>query len=476
MANYMPSRKDSPRATITNFGRNVEFQPAAVFTPGSEKEVLGILRGHPGRRFRAMGRLHSWSQVAIGEDVLLDLRHLNSVRVETSATGAAIATIGAGCQIKRVLGELERQGGYTLPSVGLISEQSIAGAISTGTHGSGRRSLSHYVTAVRLAAFDESGGPVIRTIFTGSELEAARCSLGCLGLILSVQMAIRPQYFIEEHLRAYQTLDEVLAAEEEFPLQQFYLIPWRWTWLAQHRREVDGPRSLFAPLYRAYWFTFIDLGLHLALLALVQLLQSPALVRAFYRWLVMLTVVRGWRVVDRSQNQLIMEHELFRHVEVELFVTRSRLAGAVEFVRQTVCAFGGEAAGTSDVSLADRGSYTHHYAICIRKVLADEALLSMSSGRDEASYAISLISYARPSNRAGFFRFAEYLTRAMVQQFNARPHWGKFCPLTAADTESLYPRLAEFRAICRRIDSRGMFRNDWAADVIFGGQAPTPRA
>jgi L-gulono-1,4-lactone dehydrogenase len=461
---------------IHNFGRNVEFHPAAVFAPRSEEEVLAILRDHRGRRIRTIGRLHSWSQVIVAEEVLLDLRHLNDVRVETSASGEAIATIGAGCQIKRVLAELDRQGGYTLPSVGLISEQTTAGAISTGTHGSCKHSLSYYVTAVRLAAFDPaSGEPIVRAISTGTELQAARCALGCLGVILSVQVAVRRQYFVEEHLREYQSLDEVLAAEEEFPRQQFYLIPWRWTWLAQHRREVPGPRSLLAPLYRAYWFTFIDLGLHLVLLVLVRLLRSPALVRVFYRWLVMLTVIRGWRVVDRSQDQLIMEHELFRHVEIELFVTRSRLAEALEFVRTTICAFGGDAAGTLDESTVARGSYTHHYAICIRKVLPDEALVSMSSGHDESSYAISLISYARPSDRAGFSRFAEYLTREMVERFSARPHWGKVCPITSADADLLYPRLAEFREVCCRVDPRGLFRNDWTADVVFGGQAAMPR-
>jgi L-gulonolactone oxidase len=283
---------------ITNFGGNVEFQPAVARVPQSEQEVLAILREHRGRQIRAIGRLHSWSQAIVGDDVLLDLRSLDSVGLESNATGQAVAWIGAGCQIKRVLAELERLGGHTLPSVGLISEQSIAGAISTATHGSGKHSLSHYVSAIRLATYDDkSGEPVLRTITAGPELQAARCSLGCLGIIVAVQVQVRPQYFVEEHLRAYQTLDEVLAAENEYPLQQFYLLPWRWTYLAQHRQEVAGPRSWHAPLYRAYWFSFIDLGLHLVLLLLVQLLRSPALIRAFYRWLVMLTVVRGWRVV-----------------------------------------------------------------------------------------------------------------------------------------------------------------------------------
>ncbi len=455
--------------TIRNFGGNLEFQPSAAFFPRSDEEVLDILREHRGRRIRAIGRLHSWSRVVVADEVLLDLRHLDSVRVDTNVSDQPIATIGGGCQIKRALSELDRLGGWTLPSVGLISEQTIAGAISTGTHGSGKHSLSHYVSAVRLATYDAATGePLIRTIDAGPELLAARCSLGCLGIILSVQVLVRPQYFVEEHLRQHQTLDEVLAAEAEYPLAQFYLLPWRWTYLGQHRRETPGPRSWHAPLYRAYWFTFIDVGLHVLLLLLVQLVRSPALIRTFYRWLVMLTVIRGWRVVDRSQDQLIMEHELFRHIEIELFVTRWRLADALAHVRTAI--------------EQSQEFYTHHYAICIRQVLADETLISMSSCRSEAnssgeaSYAISLISYARPAARAGFFRFADALARSMVERFDARPHWGKHCPLTAAEAECLYPRLAEFREICRQSDPAGVFRNAWTAHVIMGEPAATPRA
>ncbi len=422
--------------------------------------MLEILARHRGSRVRCIGRLHSWSAVAVGEDVLLDLRLLESVQVERDEQGAW-ATIGGGCQIKRALAELERQGNFTLPTLGLISEQSIAGAISTGTHGSGRHSLSHYVAAVRLATYDPaSGEPTIRTIPGGPELAAARCSLGCLGVILSVKLPVRPQYFLEEHLREYRTLDQVLAAETEYPLQQFFLLPWRWTFLAQHRREVPGPRSLLAPLYRVYWWLTIDVALHVLLKTLVNVVRSNWLIGFFYRWLVLLSVVRGWRVVDRSQDQLVMEHELFRHIEIEVFVRRGQLAAALATTRAAI----------EESSAAGSGAYYHHYAICIRKVLPDAALISPASDDGqpggEAHYAISLISYARPDQRAGFFQFAERLAASLAEQCGGRPHWGKVCPLTAAQIARLYPQLGQFREICQRLDPGGAFTNDWTQRVL----------
>jgi FAD/FMN-containing dehydrogenase len=476
---------DDVEAEFANFGRNVRFRPRAAYRPQSEAEVLEILSNHRGERIRAIGRLHSWSETAAADEVLLDLRHLNDVRIAKSPAGVQ-AEIGGGCQIKRALRELNEHG-YTLPSVGLISEQTIAGAAATGTHGSGRQSLSHYITAVRVAHYDPATGePTIRTIDGGDELLAVGCGLGCLGIVLAVTVPIREQYFIEEHLREYGSLDDVLAAEPEFPLQQFFLIPWRWTFLAQHRREVDAPRSWHAPIYRAYWFATIDVGLHVLLVVLSQVLRAASLLRVFYRWLVLAFVVRGWRVVDRSDRQLIMEHELFRHIEVELFVRRRDLPRALPFVASVLSICGGQpdraagetteqfaSLGLGDELAAVAGRYTHHYAICVRKVLADVTLISPASGQqmedpEEPWYAISLISYQRPNGREHFFRVARLIAASMAQLYGARPHWGKYCPLSAAELEPLYPRLADFRAISRQCDPTGRFQNRWTNEAVMG--------
>ena len=156
------------------------LQPSAAYTPESEQEVLEILNRHRGQSIRAVGRLHSWSEAILGDGVQLDLRRLKDVVLESDGD-QFVATVGAGCQIKRLLKELNRDGA-TLPSLGLITVQTIAGAISTGTHGSGRHSMSHYVEEVRLARYDESTGQAfIDELSAGEPLLAARCSLGSLG-------------------------------------------------------------------------------------------------------------------------------------------------------------------------------------------------------------------------------------------------------------------------------------------------------
>jgi FAD/FMN-containing dehydrogenase len=441
---------------MENFGANQVFEPAQVFQPRCEEEVVRILKEHRGSPIRAVGSLHSWSEVCRVEGILLDMRFFDRVELIENG-GEPRAIVGAGCRIERALEELNKRG-YTLPALGLISEQTIAGAAATATHGSGRHSISYFIVSARLACYDPATGePVVRDVSSGDELRAVQTSLGCLGIVLSLELRVRPQYRIEEWFSLRPKLDEMLEAEAETPLQQFYYLPWLDKYLGQHRRETEQPRGRLARLYRIYWFLFIDLGLHLVLCFLVRWLRSRAAVKLFYRWGVVATVIRGWRVVDQSQRMLIMEHELFRHIEIELFVTRPHLPAAMETVREAIAAFDGGGQGQQ---------YTHHYPICIRRVLPDEALLSMSSQGADDYYAISIISYARPNERHGFFAFAAHLASRLSTEFSARCHWGKVCPLSPSDIERLYPQLARFREIQRQCDPRGVFANEWTRRML----------
>ena len=122
----------------SNFGGNVMFTPQAALSPRSESELLAILQDHAGTRLRAAGSLHAWSPAAATKGISIDLRHLNQVHATRDAQGEDHhVRVGAGCTIRHLLREMNRQAGLTLPSLGLIQAQTVAGATATGTHGSG---------------------------------------------------------------------------------------------------------------------------------------------------------------------------------------------------------------------------------------------------------------------------------------------------------------------------------------------------
>lgn len=460
-----------PNKLVQNFGKNVSFTPATFAEPSTEQEVLELLRKHRDQPIRVISSGHAWSSGIQTPGLLISLKNINHVQIDPTRD---CVRVGAGCQLRSLLPQLESSG-LTLPSLGLIDVQTVAGATATGTHGSGKHSLSHYILAARIAHYDpETGEPTITEVDSGEALQAARCSLGLLGVIVELKLETRAAYRVEEHTQRHDSLESVLAAEEQYPLQQFFLIPWSWQLLAQHRVETTQPRSASAGLYRAYWKIGLDWGLHLAIYLLAKILRIRTFIRGFYRFVFPLTVIRNWRVVDDSHPMLTMKHELFRHIEIELFVTRSQLAPALEYLKNAIRVFGGQPLVGEMAELVpahQKGSYCHHYPICIRRVLPDETLISMASPIDPESdenwYAISLVSLEWPSRRAGFFAFANSLALAMKTQFRARSHWGKFNPLDRESNASLYPRMREFRKAVKQFDPQSRFANEWLKNAVL---------
>jgi hypothetical protein len=198
-----------------------------------------------------------------------------------------------------------------------------------------------------------------------------------------------------------------------------------------------------------------------------------------FRRIVSAFLIRKWKVTDRSSSMLVMKHEAFRHIEIELFVRRDQLADALRFTQEAIkVAAGKESTLSADnqQKIDEHGmqesldelqdQYCHHYPICVRRVLPDDTLISMASGGNQDWYALSFISYARPARRAGFSLFANFMAQSMSRLFQARPHWGKICPLEANELTALYPRFDSFRTVCASLDPKGVFQNDWTTALL----------
>ncbi|MDE2803619.1 MAG: FAD-binding protein [Gemmatimonadota bacterium] len=467
---------------LTNFGRNIRFEPRRRYAPRTDDEILQILNDHRGGTIRVVGAGHSWNPGIESQDVLIDLKHIRHMHVNTDRT---CVTAGAGVRIGALLKHLSRRR-LTLPSLGLIDRQTIAGAVATGTHGSGRHSMSHYVERMRIACYGADGTATVRTVDSGATLRAARCPVGALGVVLEVTLPCVPQYYVRERCRWRPGLDAVLEREAEAPLQQFYIMPHAWTYLAHERRvAATNRRAGGAALYRVYWLTLIDVLLHVCVKFCASLMRSRRLVHVLYRRLLPAFIFPRWRVTDRSDRQLLMRHDLFRHLEMEVFVPREHLAAAVDFVGEVLRAADDEdhelspavrsevdSLGAGAALKGLRGSFVHHYPICVRRVRPDDTLISMASchGMEgQGWYAISLITLTEPRER--FLRVAAFLAGAMASLFGARLHWGKWFPLDAGleggQVVRCYPGLAAFREICDEFDPRGVFRNEFARRTLF---------
>ena len=451
------------------------------YRPASEAEVLEILDRHRQGQIRAVGSKHSWSDIAVCNEASLDMARLDEVRL-FEKDGAMLARVGAGCRLQALLDRLHAASGRTLPTLGAIKRQTISGAVSTGTHGSGMQSFSHFVAGARLAAYDPgTGRPTIFEYTEGDELRAVRCGLGCTGILLSLDLITVPKYRVEETVAGETDLERVLARCERYPLTQFAFVPYAWKYLVFERRPLPASRAssweyLKALLFRLYSLVWIDVGFHLIVKASAA--AGSGFVKAGLR-LTPYLLLKGVPRVDDAEHVLTMGHYFFRHEEMEMFVPQSALAEALEVLRYATDVCAGEAGATSarikeklaasglhEELLGLRGSYTQHYPLFIRRLLPDDALVSMGSSMSEPLYSISVFTYHAPGARAGYYAFCGWLARCMNALFGARLHWGKHFPLGAAETARAYPRLEAFKRICRTLDPRGVFRNEYIARVL----------
>lgn len=470
----------------TNFGGEPSLRPRQIHVPADDKEVLALLDRHRDAGIRVFGALHSWSGAAEAPDVALDLRRLDAI--ELVAGDPPQVRVGGGCRIGRLLRRL-RSVGLTLPTLGASTRLSVAGALATGTHGSGAPGLSHFVLAVRVAAYDpDTGRARLYEWHTGPALRAARCSLGCMGVVLEVTLACVPAYRVQETLRRRDTLEQSLEEWERFPLQQLAVMPYSWAYFAFQRgpgAARPGPRRWLNGLaYQLNRLVTFDVELHLVLKLALALPDNAALVRDLFRYVLPRLVLRGWTASGRSEHMLTFQHHLFRHQEMEIFVPEHRAREAFYLSRHLVAHFAGEMEAPPlhvpevlqtlalDAELAEgHGSYTHHYPLLIRRVLPEDTLISMASG-DTPWLSISFFCYLPPARRAGFHRMAELIARVLVGGCEGRLHWGKYFPLSEREIAPGYPQLERFRAECRKVDAAGVFRNAFTERVL--GLAPGP--
>ncbi len=463
--------------TLVNFGGNRTWETLR-YRPRSEQEVLDILARHHKERIRAIGSLHSWSDVAVVSGVTVDMSRFDEVQPVTG-NGQTFVCAGAGCRLRDLLDRLHAATDRTLPTLGAIKRQTLSGAISTATHGSGTESLSHFVTGVRLAAYDAAGKPAVFAYRGGDELRAARCALGGLGVILSVELATVPKYRVAETVRRLDRVEDALRLCQDHSLTQFALVPYGWKIIAWERHVLPEAAEggwLKARFFRAFNLVAVDVFSHLLLKACLAL--GNRAVKTLLKLLPYLLPANVSRV-DDAEHVLTLRHDLFRHEEMELFVPESKVVAAAALSRCAIAILAGDsttvpaelerelrAAGLHQELMRGRGSYVHHYPLLFRRVLPEDALISMASSAGEPWFSFSLFTYAAPANRERYYELCSWLARAMFALFGARLHWGKHYPLGAAETACMYPELKRFRRIRGTTDPSGAFRNDFTDRVL----------
>ena len=415
---------------------------AAVVRPESADEVAAVLTSAAaaGRRVRPIGSGHSFTAVGVPEDIQLVCDGLSGVR---AVTDDGLVTVGAGTPLHRLNAELVRQG-WSLTNLGDIDRQTIAGAVATGTHGTGAR-FGGLATQIRALQLVTPSGDVMACDAThhADVLSAARVGLGALGVVTEVTLQAEPAFA----LRAVEGPGTLTAALEEFEglmtstdHVEFYWFPHTDATLVKCNTRVPLEEGLSPlPRWRAVWDDEI-----LANAAFAGVVAAgrrvPALVPPLARFSAKALGARTW--TDHSHRVFVSRRRV-RFLEMEYAVPRAAAPAVLAELRR----------------VHEANDWRSAFPVEVRIAAADDIPLSTATGRDTAYIAAHVPASTDPGPWFGALE-------AIAGEAGGRPHWGKLHGLDAAALRSRYPRHGEFVAVRDRLDPGGVLSNAYLDRVL----------
>ncbi|MEU2715950.1 D-arabinono-1,4-lactone oxidase [Streptomyces sp. NPDC007205] len=437
----MSSTASGKNGTWRNWGGNVSARPARQVAPASVDELAAAVRAaaEDGLKVKAVGTGHSFTSIAATDGVLIRPQLLTGIR--RIDREAMTVTVEAGTPLKRLNAALAREG-LSLTNMGDIMEQTVSGATSTGTHGTGRESgsIAAQIKGLELVTAD---GSVLTC--SGKEnpdvFAAARIGLGALGVVTAITFAVEPLFLLtarEEPMpfeRVLAEFDQLWAENEHF---EFYWFPHTGSTNTKRNNRSAGPERPVGQL--AGWFE--DEFLSNGVFQVAQWVGRavPATVPAIAR---ISSKALSARTYTDIPYKVFTSPRRVRFVEMEYAVPRAALAETLRELR----------------TMVDRSGLRVSFPVEVRTAPADDITLSTASGRDSAYVAVHMF---RGTPYHAYFTAAERILTA----HEGRPHWGKVHTRDAEYFARVYPRFGEFTALRDRLDPERLFQNDYLRRVL----------
>ncbi|MBS1862720.1 MAG: FAD-binding protein [Actinobacteria bacterium] len=429
------------RGEWANWAGDQRCRPARVLAPRSRAELAEQVAAAAaaGERLSVTGSGHSFTEAAMTDATMLRLDALRGVLDADRESG--LVRVGAGTVLAALNQELEGLG-LALENLGDIDAQTVAGAISTGTHGTGARfgNISARVEGVEMVLADGS----VRDLSAADDpdlLRAARIGIGALGAISAVTLRCLPAFTLRRVDSAHKLADvldrfgELAAANDHFELFTF---PYSDRALVLERNRTEEPPR---PKGRAVAFLNDVVLENWALEALAAAGKAmPRAIPALARFAGL--VATGGRNQDASHRIFVNRRDV-RFTEMEYAVPRADGPTAVRRVIEWVRS----------------NRYPVFFPIEVRVAAGDDADLSAAHERDTTYIAVH--QYRRMKWRP-YFEAVE----SIMNDYDGRPHWGKRHFQTAATLAPRYPRWDAFQRARDELDPSRAFTNEYAECVL----------
>ena len=389
-------------------------------------------------RIKVVGTGHSFSGIARPEEVVVSLGNLSGIiRIDRESSTVVVR---AGTTIADLNIELHRHG-LAMPNLGDVTYQSIAGALSTATHGTGLRlgGLATQVVGFTLLTAD---GEILECSPTSNAdvWRHGRVSLGALGILLDVTLKVVEKFSLHAVEQA-EPVEDVLANWDRNMKEndhfEFYWVPHtRWA-LTKRNNRSSREHTQSRPI-ATFWNKIVMENVAFGAVCRVGRAFPPLIPK-----LATALPSQGRQERVDESFRVFASKRLVRFYEMEYSIPFSTLPEALERVMRMV---------------KDRG-FRVSFPVEVRSVRGDDIPLSTATGRDSAYIAVHMY---RGMEFEEYFRAVEEI----MVDYHGRPHWGKLHFQDRKYLSGVYPEIQNFSELRDRLDPEGMFTNAYLNRVL----------
>jgi FAD-linked oxidoreductase len=431
----------------SNWSGSVKCSPVEIVKPHSIDELTKIVGeyGRAGRHVRVAGSGHSFTPIVQSDDALLSLEEMQGIESIDAERGSV--TVLGGTVLKN-LGNLLFEHGLAQENLGDIDVQSISGAISTGTHGTGTRfgTLSTQVEGLTLVT---ATGKILECSpeCEPDVFKAAQVSLGTLGVIAKVKLRVVPtkrMHYQGQRKKLADCLAKLEQHKQENSHFEFFWFPYTDGVQAKFLNETTEPVSK-----STFWGNFnkVVLENYVYWLLSEACRRVPSLCKTVCN-----ISARSIATIDEINysHRLFTTPRMVRFQEMEYNIPVEHTVSVITEIQECI----------------QQRQFQVHFPIECRFVHADDIWLSPAYQRDSAYIGVHMY---RGMTYSSYF----YSIEEIFKRYQGRPHWGKMHTRTARELAELYPRWHDFLRVRAALDPQGVFLNSYLRD-LFDAAGPLP--
>ncbi len=424
----------------SNWSGSVQCTPKEILEPASIEEIQAIVKKGAAEKstIRVIGSGHSFTGLVGTNKTLISLDAFQGVDSVDKVNNQAV--VRAGTKLK-LLGETLLSNGLAQANLGDIDVQSVAGATSTGTHGTGVTLGSVATQVIELTLVTANGEVFVCSETQNKEIfKAAQVAMGALGVVAKVKLQLVPAYKLK-YVKEKVDLDDCLNNLEKYKTEnrnfEFYWFPHTNTIQAKMLNITDEE-----PMKSSVMKYFNDMVLENgAFKVLSELCRVfPSLSKTVAK--ISAGAVSTGLDINYS-NRIYATPRLVKFQEMEYNLPAEYAVQAIKEMRDSI----------------NKNDFKVHFPVEVRFVKGDDIYLSPAYQRDSVYIAVHM------------YKGMEYKTyfdamETIFKKYNGRPHWGKMHTRTAAELSQLYPMWNKFQEIRTQLDPEGLFMNDYMKKLM----------